>query len=173
MVTTIPPIPPDPSIGNSLSPARRSSTQSQRVAAPRDRVEFGNNGSMSAEQSQQIVLDRAMEQLRAVVDEARMELGVPEGVILDTSPEATANRIADFALGFFSQYAQNNGLADDEAGRAQFSEFIGGAIGRGIEEAREILTALNALNPEINTGIEDTAGFIQQRFDTFILNGLS
>lgn len=133
-----------------------------------DIVELGKGAKPSAGQSQSIVLERAYERLRQLVGDARTELGIPEDAILDTSPEATANRIADFALGFFGKYAENNGLANDEEGRRQFVDFIGKAVTQGIDEARGILGALNALDPDISSSIDKTASIIQQRFDAFI-----
>jgi len=153
------PVQPQPAPAQALTRSTRT-----------DSVSF--TATVSKGQAQSIVLERAYEQLRGVVAEARTALGIPEGQVLDTSPEATANRIADFALNFFSQYAKNNGLADDEEGRRQFADFIGGAIGKGIDEARGILNALNVLNPEIGAGIDKTAELIQARLENFITNGL-
>ncbi len=133
-----------------------------------DIVELGKGSKPSTGQAQSIVLERAYERLRQLVGDARTELGIPENAILDTSPEATANRIADFALGFFSKYAENNGLANDEAGRRQYVDFIGKAVTQGIDEARGILGALNALDPDISGNIDKTASIIQQRFESFI-----
>lgn len=137
-----------------------------------DQVSF-SAGGVSEGQAQSMVLERAYEKLRAVVGDARTALGLAEGEEIDTSPEATANRIADFALNFFGQYAKNNSLADDEAGRKQFADFIGAAIGQGIEEARGILTALSALNGNVDSGITATEGYIQKRLEDFVKNGLS
>jgi hypothetical protein len=137
-----------------------------------DQVSF-SKGDVSKGQAQGIVLDRAYEKLRAVVGDARTALGLAEGEEIDTSPNATANRIADFAINFFSKYAKNNGLEDNEEGRKQFADFIGAAIGQGIEEAKGILTALSAFDPEIQAGVEDTASYIQKRLDDFVKNGLS
>ncbi|MFM1919783.1 MAG: hypothetical protein RLZZ303_1417 [Candidatus Hydrogenedentota bacterium] len=162
-----------------LGPAAAGAPQSDNAAriipkelnAPKrkaDLLELGKGEKPSNGQAQGIVLERAYERLRQLVGDARAELGIPEGAVLDTSPEATANRIADFALGFFGKYAENNGLADDEAGRKQFVDFIGKAVAQGIDEARGILGALNALNPEISGNIDKTAEIIQQRFEDFI-----
>lgn len=144
-----------------------------RVGELCDTVSLGTGESISTRQAMEIVVERAMEKLRAVVDNAREELGIPEGAVIDTSPEATAGRIVDFALGFFSKYAEEHGLNDDEEGRKQFADFIGGAIQQGIGEARSILTALSALNPEIEKGISSTWDIIQQRLNDFVANGLS
>jgi hypothetical protein len=137
-----------------------------------DQVSF-SKGDVSKGQAQGIVLDRAYEKLRAVVGDARTALGLAEGEEIDTSPNATADRIADFAINFFSKYAENNGLEDNEEGRKAFADFIGGAIGQGIEEAKGILTALSAFDPDIQAGVEDTASYIQKRLDDFVKNGLS
>lgn len=144
----------------------QTGTTTRRV----DSVSF--SASVSVRESQDIVVNRAFEQLRSVVAEARAELGIPEGEEVDTSPEATANRIADFALNFFDNYAENNGLEDNEEGRSQFAEFIGDAINKGIEEARGILTSLNALNPEVESGVDQISDYIQGRLDDFVTNGL-
>lgn len=120
-----------------------------------------------------MVLERAYNKLKGIVDDARSALGIPEGAVLDTSPEATAGRIADFALGFFDKYAKQHGLADDEAGRQQFADFIGGAIGQGIDEARGILSALQVLDGDTSSKIDQTASIIQQRLSDFVKNGAS
>jgi len=140
------------------------------VPTKQDKIAFGQQ-KVSAQDRQRILLERAYEQLRGVVGQAKAELGIPEDAVLDTSPEATADRIADFALGFFAQYAENNGLEDDEAGRAQYAEFIGKAVAQGIEEARGILGALNALNGDVTGNIDKTQELIQSRFDDFVSNG--
>lgn len=136
----------------------------------KDTVQFGQ-GPLSTKESQQLLLERALGKLRSVVDDARKELGIPEGAIIDPSPEATADRILGFALNFFDRYAENNGLADDEAGRRQFADFIGGAITQGIDEARNILGALNAINPEVTAGIDKTAELIRTGLENFVTNG--
>ncbi len=118
-----------------------------------------------------MVLERTFEKLRAVVSEARRELGIPEGAVLDTSPEATANRIADFALGAFDRWYEDHAELGEDDARQQFTAFIGGAISQGIEEARGILTALNALTPEVNADIDTTYGIIQERLNDFAMNG--
>ncbi len=147
-----------------------SETQSN---LPKDKIAFGEGGKVGKDQAMGMVLERAYNKLKGVVDEARTALGIPEGTELDTSPEGTAQRIADFALGFFGKYAENHGLADDEAGRQQFADFIGQAITQGIDEARGILGALQVLDENIGAEIDSTASLIQTRLDDFVKNGLS
>ena len=160
-----------PPVSGQTASYQKTSAQAFQFEARVDYVSFSST-SVGGNDAQNIVLNRAYEKLRAVVAEAREALGIPEGQEVDTSPEATANRIADFALNFFAQYAENNGLADDEEGRAQFAEFIGDAINQGIDEARGILTALSALNDETGSAIDQIAEFVQRRLDNFVANGL-
>jgi len=163
------------SVGNTqVNLARNEESQRVLPREPKndkraaDILQLGGGEKVSEGKAQGIVLERAYERLRQVVGAAREELGIAEGTELDTSPEATANRIADFALGFFSKYAENNGLANDEEGRRKYVEFIGKAVTQGIDEARGILGALNALNPNISANIDKTAEVIGKRFEDFI-----
>jgi hypothetical protein len=139
-----------------------------------DTLDLGTNSLLSSQESMGVVLERAMAKLLAVVEDARAQLGIPEGAVLDTSPEATANRIADFALNFFENWLENDearlGLEDQEA-RQQFVDFIGAAIQQGIDEARGILESLQALNGDVESQIDNTAELVQQRLEDFVLNG--
>ena len=140
------------------------------VAAPKDVLQIGVNAHIDSGQAMYIVLERSIAKLQAVVTEARDALGIPENAVLDTSPEATANRIADFALGAFSAWQKNHTDLGEEDARAEFAQFIGGAIQQGIEEARGILGALNALTPEVDANINHTWAIIQDRLDFFVGN---
>lgn len=141
-----------------------------RLDLPNDILDIGKGKPPSSDQSMQIVLERAMEKLRSVVTEARAALGIPEDEQIDTSPDATANRIADFALGAFERWLNNHkGLAEDDA-RKQFADFIGGAIQQGISEARDILNSLNALSTDVNDNIDTTWEVIQNRLNDFVAN---
>jgi len=172
MINAILPAAYQPATANQSLTTPRLIPKDLRLGQPKDAVEFGKNGPLSNGQAMGIVLDRAYEKLLAVVNQAREELGIPQNAIIDTSPDATAERILNFALGFFDRYAKNNNLEDNEEGRAQFAEFIGAAIRQGISEARDILGALNSLSPDINANINKTADIIQQRLEDFVLNGL-
>ena len=140
------------------------------VARPRDMLELGVSGRVDSQRAMYIVLERSIEKLRAVVTEARAALGIPEGAVIDTSPEATANRIADFALGAFSAWQKNHADLDEQGAREEFALFIGGAIQQGIGEARGILTALDALSPEVDSNINRTWEIIQERLNDFVGN---
>jgi len=154
--------------------AQRTLPQDQALSSLKDTLDLGKNGPLSSQDAMGVVLERAMAKLLAVVEDARAQLGIPEGAVLDTSPDATANRIADFALNFFEKWLENDdaraGLEGQEA-RQQFVDFIGAAIQQGIDEARGILDSLQALNGDVESQIGNTAEVIQQRLEDFVLNG--
>ena len=93
----------------------------------RDIVQFGNNGVKQQDQMR-VILESAYAKIQGVVDTAKADLGIDPNAVIDTSPEANADRILDFALGFFEQYRENNAELSDEEARESFAEFIGGAI---------------------------------------------
>jgi|YNPMSStandDraft_1061717.scaffolds.fasta_scaffold16222_2 hypothetical protein len=144
-----------------------------KLPVGRDVVQLGVSGKPDAAESLRMVNERALDKLRKIVAQAREELGLPEDAQVDLSPEATGDRIADFALKWFGQWAKNNKAQDTEEDRARFVDFIGGAVRKGVEEARGILKALNALNPEIEGMIDKTMARVQARFDDFVRNGLT
>ncbi len=137
--------------------------------AGNDSVHFGARPPSAAEASG-IIVERAMERLRQVVNDARAELGIPEGAMLDTSPEATAQRIVDFALGFFDQYFENHRELSEDDAREEFATFIGAAIQQGIQEAQDILGVLNAFNPDVESLIGTIESIVQERLDAFAAN---
>lgn len=132
-----------------------------------DSVSFGAN-PLSTGESLGVVLERALAKLQEVLENARAELGLTPNDPLDTSAEATANRIADFALGFFEQFVENHPeLGDDEA-RQAFVDLIGGAVQQGVDEALGILEALSSLTPEVGSKVDSIVDLVQQRFDAFL-----
>ncbi len=149
-----------------MSPGAGSIHSRSPFKAGNDSVHFGAQPPSAAEASG-IIVERAMERLRQVVNDARAELGIPEGAMLDTSPEATAQRIVDFALGFFNQYLENHQELSEDDARQEFATFIGTAIQQGIHEAQGILGALNALNPDLESLIGAIESIVQEQLDAF------
>ncbi len=135
---------------------------------PQDIVDFGKSRAFSAQDAIRIVNERMMEKLRGVVEGAQQALGMNGMAMIDTSAEATAGRIADFALGFFEAWRKNHADLGDDDARKQFASFIGAAIKQGIDEASGILTALNALTPQNTSLIQNIASIVQQRLDDFV-----
>ena len=135
-----------------------------------DAVNIGQNPEAAAENAPSIVLERAIMRIRATVEQARVELGVPEGAELDTSAEATAGRIADFALGLYDKWRENNADLSEADARSNFASLIGNAVTQGVNEAREILGALQALTPEVEQTVNAIAELTQQRIEQFAAN---
>lgn len=134
----------------------------------RDVVSLGRT-PLTSQDEMRVILESAYAKIQGVVDDAKAELGIEAGAVIDTSPEATANRILDFALGFFEQYRENHSELGDEEAREQYAEFIGGAIQEGIDEAREILGALSAIDETTESGIVSIEGLIQDGLNAFVL----
>jgi len=141
--------------------------ETKGIELPSDQLAIGKNGPITARQTIEIVTERAMAKLQSVVGEARAALGLPEGEAIDLSAEATANRIVDFALNFFDNFRANNKEMGDDA-RQAFIDLIGPAIKQGIDEARGILSALQALTPGADNKIDAISALIQERLDAFL-----
>ncbi len=153
---------------------RQAQARPQAARSSQDTVSIGGNTLITAKMSIKIVVERSMARIRLVVSNSAEAAGVQgNGQVSahDQSAEAVAGRIADFALGAFEAWWDNHDeLGEDEA-RQQFVDFIGGAIGQGIAEARDILGALNALTPGVDSKISSISEMIQARLDEFAANG--
>ncbi|MBI5816343.1 MAG: DUF5610 domain-containing protein [Nitrospinae bacterium] len=106
-----------------------------------------------------VQVDMRMSQAQQVVD--------AQAAALDAnpfSPEATAQRITDFALQFFPMYAkqhQNMSYEDQVKG---YKELVGGAINQGFTEAMKIL---GDLPKEIGANISQTKDLVDQKLNSF------
>ncbi|MEL4400331.1 MULTISPECIES: DUF5610 domain-containing protein [Shewanella] len=86
---------------------------------------------------------------------------------IDTSPEATADRIVSFATQFFSVYQQQNSSMDFDSQLSGFMDVIGGAIDQGFKEATDILSGLKVLEGDIKAGVDETYSLVQQGLQAF------
>ncbi len=84
------------------------------------------------------------------------------------TPEATAERIFDFATSWYGQWL--DGREDNGENRAEFAEYIGAAVEKGFREAQSILGALPG---EVQGNIDRTHELVFNAFDNFVENGLS
>ena len=164
LITALPPSPPN---ANGLAHRRNPVHPLGGPPKGADSVQFGST-PLSSQDSMRVILESAYAKIQGVVDDARAELGIEVGAVIDTSPEATANRIADFALNFFERYQEDHAELEGEESRAAYAEFIGGAINQGIQEARDILGALSAINGQVGTDINSISSLIQDRLDAFV-----
>ncbi|MCG9721313.1 DUF5610 domain-containing protein [Shewanella sp. Isolate7] len=105
------------------------------------------------------------EELAPTMGEHAIETAVAQGV--DTSPEATAERIVSFATQFFAIHQeQNSGMSFDEQ-LSSFMDIISGAIDQGFDEAKDILSGLKVLEGDIEAGVDKTYGLVQEGLQAF------
>lgn len=86
---------------------------------------------------------------------------------VDTSPEATADRIVSFATQFFSIHQQQNSRMSFDEQLDSFMTIIGGAIDSGFKDAREILSGLKVLQGDIADGVDKTYSLVQEGLQAF------
>ena len=84
---------------------------------------------------------------------------------LDTSPEATADRISDLAIKIF-RYAGGAESPDTPGFQAQL-ESVRDGIRQGYREAREILGAFGITEGNIHDNIEKTMSLVESKLDEF------
>lgn len=86
---------------------------------------------------------------------------------MDYTPEATADRIVNFATGFFDVHKARHEEMTDQEALTSFMDIIGGAIDKGFSEARDILDSLNVLQGSIKENIDTTYGLVEEKLNLF------
>ena len=86
---------------------------------------------------------------------------------VDTSPEATADRIVGFATAFYQKYSEQNPDMPEEERLDKFLALVGGGVDKGFEDARSILDGLGVLQGKIADDIDSTYSLIQEGFAKF------
>lgn len=86
---------------------------------------------------------------------------------IDTSPEATAERIVAFATGFYSRYKELNPGKSEEETLDSFLNIIGGGIEKGFSDAKDILKGLKVYEGEVESGVDKTYGLVMQGLSSF------
>ncbi|WP_143562282.1 DUF5610 domain-containing protein [Shewanella sp. UCD-KL12] len=105
------------------------------------------------------------EELAPTMGENALQTAYDNGV--DTSPEATADRIVSFATQFFSLYQEQNSNMEFDEQLSSFMGIIGGAIDQGFNEAKDILEGLQVLEGDIADGVEQTYSLVQEGLQLF------
>lgn len=105
------------------------------------------------------------EELAPTMGDKAIQNAYDNGV--DTSPEATAERIVDFATQFFSVHQEQNSNMDFDEQLNSFMDIIGGAIDQGFTEAKDILEGLQVLEGDIATGVDQTYSLVQEGLQAF------
>jgi hypothetical protein len=86
---------------------------------------------------------------------------------IDTSPEATAERIVAFATGFYSRYKALNPGRSEEQQLDSFFNVIGGGIEKGFADAKDILKGLKVYEGEVESGVDQTYAKVMSGLDSF------
>ena len=86
---------------------------------------------------------------------------------IDTSPEATAERIVAFATGFYSRYKELNPGKSEEETLDSFLKVIGGGIEKGFTDAKDILKGLKVYEGEVESGVNKTYDLVMQGLSSF------
>lgn len=86
---------------------------------------------------------------------------------VDTSPQATADRIVGFATAFYQKYAEQKPDMPEEERLDKFLALVGGGVDKGFEDARSVLDGLGVLNGKIAEDIDSTYSLIQDGFAKF------
>jgi hypothetical protein len=86
---------------------------------------------------------------------------------VDTSPQATADRIVGFATAFYQKFSEQNPDMPEEERLDKFIALVGGGVDKGFEDARDILDGLGVLEGKVSDDIDSTYSLIQEGFAKF------
>jgi hypothetical protein len=140
--------------------------QAQNVAILRANEQVSlrsNNDSLSL--LYKTALEGINAELEPVMGENAVQKIYDSGI--DTSSEATAERIVAFATGFYSRYKELNPDKSEEENLTSFLKIIGGGIDKGFNDAKDILKGLKVYEGEIESGVDKTYGLVMQGLTSF------
>lgn len=129
-----------------------------------DVLELGRGQKISVEFTMSVIQERTQSKIEARFPEP---VGLPSFQRLDTSPEATAQRIVDFATAFLGVYQEQHPELSDLEALESFMELIRGAIDEGFAQAKDIINSVNAMSPELQSTIEQTYDLVQEKLTAF------
>ena len=87
---------------------------------------------------------------------------------IDTSPEATAERIVTFSTQFLASYREQHPEMDESESLSSFVTIISSGIDQGFGEAKDILSSLNVLEDEVTSTIDQTYELVQSGIQAFV-----
>jgi hypothetical protein len=160
---------PAPTTAAGISEAVRKSVSMQILQAS------ANVSIKAGDQSLTLLYRSAIDRLNDVL---MPEFGpnAIEGAVaagIDTSPEATANRILSASTAFFEGYAAQHPGEDRAKLATDFIGLIRGGFEKGFNEAKDILNGLGVLKGDIADGIQRTYDLVQKGYDDFLSSKLT
>jgi hypothetical protein len=132
-----------------------------------DVLELSN--SIDGDYAQKVLNDSLADRLDKAFAEAGVEIDT-KGLLesgLDTSPEATAKRIVDFATGFLAAFKSNNPDLEDTEQIDEFTALIKDAVEEGFEDAGKILQGIGRISAEVQGGIDKTHELVMKGIEDF------
>ena len=109
--------------------------------------------------------EAAYAQLRSLVGDAANKLGYSDVMGIDTSPEATSDRIVSFGTSMFGLYQRQNPDLSESDALEKFESLIRGAVDTGFNDAIQIIRGLGAMSSEVDTVTSKTYELIHSKLD--------
>ena len=149
--------------------AQEAASSRQADLATKDRVEISLAANLTVEAVNGILNDSVVEHINKAIQEAGIDLKVEEAEAsgIDTSPEVTARRIADYSAGFLDRFAAGHGGMASEATIEGFMSLIRDAIEVGFRQARDVLAGVTKVSDTIDQNISRTLELTHQYLDEF------
>lgn len=155
-----------------LTAARILSTD---PAAPDAADTLSVNRRIDAAYSQRVLTDSVEDKLNTAFKKAGLDIRaedlLEEG--MDTTPEATAARITEFAVSFYDAYKANNQSAKDTVQLDGFVELIKGAVEEGFADSKEILSGIGRVPEQVTRDIDKTLELAMAGIEAFAEEQLS
>lgn len=154
----------------SVSAKIETSLSSTQADASAGAVNLSVGGQIDSNYVQQVLQTELGESLASALNAAGIEGQELEDVLsgaIDLSPEATSQRIIDFATSFFGSF-QNNHV--DEDGNTQidgFSQLIKDAVEEGFTQSRDLLEGIGEISGQVSDDINRTYTLVMQGLDDF------
>ena len=151
---------------NSGISAAAQAKQAQNVAILRANEQVSlrsNNDSLSL--LYKTALEGINAELEPVLGENAAQKVYDSGI--DTSPEATAERIVAFATAFYSRYKELAGAETEQQTLDDFLALITPGIEKGFADAKDILTNLKVYEGDVESGVDSTYDLVNKGLASF------
>ena len=86
---------------------------------------------------------------------------------IDTSPQATADRIVAFATAFYSRYKELNPAETEQQTLDNFMALITPGVEKGFADAKDILTNLKVYEGELESAVDSTFELVKKGLAAF------
>lgn len=104
-------------------------------------------------------------ELEPVMGENAAQKIYDEGI--DTSPQATADRIVAFATAFYSRYKELNPAETEQQTLDNFMALITPGVEKGFADAKDILTNLKVYEGELESAVDSTFELVKKGLAAF------